>query len=130
MRHRPSLFASFSRSQLSSFAATAADFGLLFTLTEVFHVWYVIATAAGALAGAASNFFMNRYWSFSATHDVWHRQARRYSIVSGMSMLLNTGGAYAFTEWGHLHYSISVISTSILVGVLFNFPMQRQYVFR
>jgi putative flippase GtrA len=127
---RPTFIQSFSRSQVASAVATAADFGLLFSLTEFLHVWYVPATALGALAGAATNFLMNRHWSFSATHDVWHRQAVRYAIVSGGSLLLNTFGVWGVTEFFHIHYSISVIAVSLLVGFAYNYPLQRGWVFR
>jgi putative flippase GtrA len=127
---RPSFLASFSRSQVSSIAATLIDYGVLFSLTEVFHVWYVISTAAGALAGAIANFLLNRHWSFEATYDSAHQQAGRYALISGISLLLNTGGVWAMTEYFKIHYSISVVSISILVGLFFNFPLQRGYVFR
>ena len=121
---------SFSRAQLASGLATGADFGLLFLLTEFFHVWYVPATAAGAASGAIVNFMVNRHWSFSATHDIWHSQAIRYAIVSAGSLLLNTGGTYFVTEFAHVHYSVSVISVSIIIGFLFNYPLQRGWVFK
>ncbi|MFL5812636.1 MAG: GtrA family protein [Bdellovibrionia bacterium] len=127
---RRSLLGSFSRSQVASAAATLIDFVLLFFLAEVCHVWYVAATAAGALAGAVTNFVMNRQWSFLATDQHWSNQAKRYALVSGGSLLLNSGGVYLMTESLHVHYSVSVVVISFMVGWAFNFPMQRHYVFR
>lgn len=125
-----SFLGSFSRSQISSAIATGVDYALLFFLAEYFHVWYVAATAAGALAGAVTNFLMNRHWSFLAAHHHWSNQAVRYAWVSGASLLLNCIGVYAMTEALHIHYSISVVVISFLVGWAFNFPMHRHYVFR
>lgn len=127
---RRSFFASFSRSQLSAATATATDFALFFSLVEFFGVWYVAARAMGNSAGAITNFLMNRHWSFAATETAWHRQALRYAWVSVGSMLLNSGGAWFFTEVLRIHYAISVVIVSGLVGILFNFPMHRYYVFR
>jgi putative flippase GtrA len=106
------------------------DYGVLFSLTEVLHVWYVASTAAGALAGAIANFLINRHWSFEATHDAAHHQARRYALISAASLILNTGGVWATTEFFKIHYGFSVVAVSILVGLFFNFPLQRGYVFR
>jgi putative flippase GtrA len=106
------------------------DFGLLFSLTEILHVWYVVSTASGALAGAITNFLLNRNWSFEAKHDAAHHQAKRYALVSGGSLILNTAGVWAVTEYFHVHYGISVVVVSLLVGFFFNFPLQRGYVFR
>jgi putative flippase GtrA len=127
---RRSLLGSFSRSQVASAAATFVDFALLFFLAEICHVWYVAATALGALAGAITNFLMNRHWSFLATHHHWSNQAKRYVCVSGISLILNSVGVYVMTETLHVHYSVSVVVISFLVGWAFNFPMHRHYVFR
>lgn len=126
---RRAFWRSFSLSQLASVAATAADFGLLFLLTQGFHVWYVPAVAAGAAAGAITNFFMNRYWSFGVAHIALGPQAWRYAIVSLGSLGLNTGGTYLVTEYAGLHYGISVVVVSIVVGFVFNFPLQKYFVF-
>jgi putative flippase GtrA len=127
---RPTFLQSFSRSQVSSFTATLADFALLFGLVEIFHVWYVLATAIGALAGAITNFLMNRHWSFEATHGHPGHQLFRYSVVSVGSLILNTGGVYLATDYGGIHYAISVAVVSLVVGFAFNFPLHRHYVFR
>jgi putative flippase GtrA len=127
---KPSLVKSFTRAQVASVAATAVDFGLLFFLTEFLHVWYVISVAVGAAAGAVTNFLINRHWSFEATHGHWKGQAVRYAVVSAGSMLLNTGGTWAVTEWGHIPYGFSVVAVSIAVGFAYNYPLQRKFVFK
>lgn len=127
---RPSFIASFSKSQVSSAVATAADFTVLFSMTEIFHVWYVISVATGALVGAVTNFLVNRHWSFEATDGAIQQQAWKYAIVSALSLLLNTAGVWAMTEYLRIHYSISVVTVSILVGFFFNFPLHRGFVFR
>ncbi len=106
------------------------DFGLLFGLVELLHVWYVAATALGAAAGAVTNFLMNRHWSFKAADAEVSGQAFRYGLVSVGSLCLNTGLVYLCTDFGKIHYAISVVAVSLVVGFAFNFPLQRQYVFR
>lgn len=128
--HSPSFLTSFTRSQFAGILCTVLDWGLLFALVEFFHIWYVIAVAVGAIAGAISNFWLNRYWSFRAIHQKWHGQAFRYSVASGISAALNTAGVYLLTDWLKIHYSISVFLVSIAVGVLINYPLHRYFVFR
>lgn len=127
---RPHILVSFSKSQVSAAIATALDYGLLFSMTEILHVWYVFSVAVGAFVGAVSNFILNRYWSFEATEGRVEHQAFRYSLVSVGSLLLNTFGVWGMTELFKIHYSISVVTVSILVGLFFNFPLHRSYVFR
>ncbi len=124
------LLATFSRAQLAAIGATLLDYGVLFLCTEILHVWYVASTALGALLGAVANFLINRHWSFKASEGSVKRQARRYTLVSGGSLLLNTMGVWAVTEFIHIHYALSVIVISIIVAVFFNYPMQHGYVYR
>jgi len=128
--HVPSFLISFTRSQIAAVICTVFDWGVLFGLVEIFHIWYVLAVTIGAIVGAVTNFLMNRHWSFRATHRHWHGQALRYSIASGLGILLNAGGVYACTEWLKIHYSISVVLVSILVGLLVNYPLHRFFVFK
>ena len=126
----PSLFKSFTRAQIAAALSTALDYGALFVLTEVFHAWYVLAIVVGAVIGAISNFLLNRVWSFQALHQKWSKQARRYMLVSVASLILNAGGVYWLTETFHFHYALSVFAVSTLVGIGFNFPLHRHYVYR
>lgn len=125
----PGFIASFSRSQVAAFIASMIDYGLVFGLVELGHVWYVIAVATGAFAGAVSNFMLNRHWSFKAANDAWEGQAFKYALVSGGSLALNTGGVYVATDGLRLHYAASVIVVSLLVGFTYNYPLQRYFVF-
>lgn len=125
-----SIFHSFSRSQISSLAATIVDMGSLVLFVELLGVWYVAATALGAFLGAITNFLLGRYWSFGAAEHHWGPQAIRYAVVSFLSLLLNTFGVFALTEGLHLKYIVSKATVAFLIGILFNFPMHRHFVFR
>lgn len=119
----------FSKAQLASIAATCVDFGLLLVLVECGKLWYVPATALGALAGAVTNFSINRYWSFEAAASRWEGQALRYALVSGGSLLLNTAGVFAMTEGLGAPYLASKVVSALLIGWLFNYPLHRGFVF-
>jgi putative flippase GtrA len=127
---RVSFWRSFQRSQIAAFVATAVDFGGLFFFTEVLRVWYVVSTGLGAFLGAVTNFALNRYWSFEATHVSWGPQAIRYALVSAGSLGLNMLGVYAFTDGFGWKYGLSKMATAGLVGLFFNFPLHRRFVFR
>ncbi len=118
------------RSQIAAIAATILDFGTLVGLVQWFGVWYVAATAWGAFNGAVTNFWINRQWSFEAIHAHWGPQGVRYILVSVGSLGLNTLGVYAFTDGLGFHYSISKLFIAVGVGLLFNYPLHRYYVFR
>jgi putative flippase GtrA len=128
-RLQPPLIVSLRRSQIASLTATIVDFSSLIFLVEIGRVWYVAATATGALLGAIVNFILGRHWSFMAGHDAIHGQAIRYAAVAGVSLVLNSLGVYLLTDYLHIHYAISKAITAFLVGILFNFPLHRRFVF-
>ncbi len=126
---QPPLMVSLRRSQIASLTATVVDFSSLIFLVEIVRVWYVAATAIGAFLGAVVNFILGRQWSFAAEEGGIRGQAIRYAVVSAVSLALNSLGVYVLTEYLEIHYVISRVITAILVGVLFNFPLHRRFVF-
>jgi putative flippase GtrA len=128
-RRQPPLIVSLRRSQIASLTATVVDFTTLIFLVEIGHVWYVAATAIGTFLGAVVNFMLGRHWSFVAHHEAVRGQAIRYALVSAVSLVLNSLGVYLLTDHLKIHYAISKAITAFLVGVLFNFPLHRWFVF-
>ena len=124
------LLMSFLRSQLVAGLATAVDFGVLVGLVEKLHVYYLVATALGAVSGGITAFVGNRHWSFLASHGRVSRQAWRYAIVWAGSITLNCVLVWAMTDGASLQYAGSKVLTAIAVGTCFNFPLHRWYVFR
>lgn len=129
-QQRPGFFASLTRSQVAAAVASAVDFVVLLVSVEFLAIWYVAGTAIGAFVGAATNFFLGRHWSFRASSGAMRAQALRYALVSLGSLLLNTLGVFVLTDWGDFPYPVSKITVSVLVGLLFNFPLHRVFVFR
>lgn len=132
-----SIATSFTRSQISSLTATLVDFSILVFLVEICGLWYVTSTALGAFAGAVTNFLMGRHWSFRKTvnpdmtvNRELHAQIFKYALVSGASLGLNSFGVYVFTEHFGLMYAVSKMIVALLIGIFFNFPLHRSFVFR
>ena len=126
---RPPLIVSLKRSQIASLIATIVDFSCLIFLVEIGRVWYVAATATGAFSGAVVNFTLGRHWSFKADEDAVRGQAIRYTVVSVMSLILNSAGVYLLTDYLDIHYAVSRAITALLIGIAFNFPLHRRFVF-
>ena len=123
-------FVSFSRYTVSATSATATDFTTLLIGKEIFGLDPVTATFIGACLGAAVAFILGRNWTFFNKEGKVSKQGFRFLLVVGGSILLNTFGEYVFTEiWVLPHYMIARVITAISVGVMYNFPMQRYFVF-
>ena len=121
---------SFTRNSITSIFTTALDFGVLTGLVEIVHVHYVIAVFLGTVAGALSNFLINRYWSFEAADRGAHWQLVRFLPVQAGSSGLQTVGVWLVTSHWHLAYYWSKVVVSIGVYLCWNYPMNRWFVFR
>lgn len=120
---------SFSRANLTALAATSVDFGTLVALVELGGVFYVTATACGAIGGGITNFLLNKYWAFEHRHGSTAAQSVRYTLVSGASLVLNTSLVFCLTEFGGLMYLKSKVITALAVGWFWNYPLHRYFVF-
>jgi putative flippase GtrA len=124
------LLTSLKRSQIAASIASALDFAVMISFVEILRVRPVAATAVGCIVGAMTSFALGRQWSFKAGHGAIHHQALRYAITAGLSVLLNTTGMYLLNEAAGQKYLGSRIVISLVVGLFFNFPMHRHFVFR
>ena len=125
------LFTSFYRYVLSAGTATTCDFSVLFLLTEIFDVYYVVSAFFGASSGATVAFLLGRNWTFLNKEGKISHQGLKFLMVVLGSIGLNTFGVYFFTEVIMLpHYAVSKIVVAVMVGIFYNFTMQRYFVFR
>jgi putative flippase GtrA len=119
----------FIKSQVSSIVSTLVDFSITILLKEVVGIWYLFSTSTGSILGGVTNFFLGRKWVFNATGTSSKSQAVRYVIVWGGSILLNITSVFFLTSFGHLNYLLSKIITAVMVGIFFNYILQKKYVF-
>lgn len=57
------------------------------------------------------------------------RQLWKYALVWTGNLFLNTGGVYVLACQAGLHYTVSKVVTSLLVAFLYNYPLQKNFVF-
>ena len=117
-----------ARHQLVALVATVADYIVMITGVAAFGLPPSAATAVGALGGGALGFALARTWVFRATSGARHVQAAAYASVWLVSLLANAGGEAAFVRAG-LNYVAARVIVSLVVGLAWNFPMQRRFVF-
>lgn len=120
----------FIKAQLSSFGSTVVDFSTTYVLTSIAGISYVISSTTGVIFGGIVNFLLGRYWVFNADNEKKTTQIPKYILVWASSMLFNMGGIIFFTEIIGLYYLISKVITSALVGFLFNYYLQKTFVFK
>jgi putative flippase GtrA len=97
---------------------------------EAFRITPTLATAVGASIGAATNFTMGRAWIFPRGSAGASSQAVRYAVVSAASAAWNSLGEHLVHDLGHVRYVLARALVGFAVGLLWNFPLQRYFVFR
>ena len=123
----------FTKAQLSALAGGAIDYSVMIFFTEVFHVHYTISIAIGGVIGGLVNFSVNNKWTFrSKDQEYKHsffRQMFRFALVVVNSIVLKSSGTYLITHYLHIDYKISRLIVDLIVSVVFNYTLQRYWVF-
>lgn len=120
----------FLKANMSSLLATACDFGMTVLLVQWPGCNVVVAAAAGTVTGGVINFCINRHWVFGAGEERAVRQGFKYAVVWAGNLVLNTGGVYVLAVVAGWHYALAKVIVSLLVAWLYNYPMQKNFVFR
>ena len=80
--------------------ATATHFFILFTLTDVFHWWYLTSTTLGYIGGFFVSFYLQKFWTFRDRSRRWRRQMFLYFLVSLTGLGVITAMMYILVMGG------------------------------
>lgn len=119
----------FSKAQCSAWIASVADFGTTIMLVSLMHLWYGYATCTGAFVGGIVNCCINYKWVFHTTDRKKKSIATRYLFVWIMSIAFNTYGTCLLKEMTGMNYIVAKTAVAVVVAVLWNYQMQRTFVF-
>ena len=120
----------FGKAETSAIVASAVDFSLSLLLVQAVGTWYALASFFGALAGGIINCYVNYQWVFDKQEQRKPYLMLKYFVVWSISILLNTSGTWFFTELSGVNFIIIKAIVAIIVAILWNYQMQRIFVFR
>jgi putative flippase GtrA len=124
-----SSFRVFVRHQIGAIVTTAVDFSTMIGWVELMQGSPVTGTALGATAGALTSFTLGRHWIFAAHGGSVPAQMLRYALVSASSLAWNTLGQDLLIKGTGLPYPVTRAIVAVTVGVCWNYPLQRWFVF-
>jgi putative flippase GtrA len=119
----------FLKVQAASIAGSIVDYLVTIILVSGFHCWYLVASVSGNIFGAAALFILCRKWIFRPDKGSMRLQILRFTGVFVGNMILALVGIYALSHFLHIHYIISKTIVSVLMGVSYNYVMQKKFVF-
>jgi putative flippase GtrA len=117
------------RANVTAAIATALDFASYVALVTLLSVPPAAATALGCAVGGVVNFLLNRAWAFRSDGSL-ASQIPRYVAVSASSMFLNSVGVLFFVHHAGMDFRAAWWVVRGLVCFLWNYPLQRYFVFR
>jgi len=123
----------FIKAQLSALLGGVVDYLIMVLLTEIFHLHYTISIAIGGVIGAIVNFSLNKKWTFYSKDTSYRNpiseQLMKFVFVVVNSILLKSLGTYLITAFLGFDYRISRIATDLFVSIVFNYTLQKLWVF-
>jgi len=124
----------FSKAQLSAFVGGVADYCIMVFVTEVFDIHYTISIVIGGILGAVINFCFNKKWTFKSQTIPYKSSAStqllKFCLVVINSVMLKSVFTYLITTYGGFDYKISRVIVDVFVSLLFNYNLQRMWVFK
>jgi putative flippase GtrA len=120
----------FFKANIASLTASFCDYLITIIFKELFALDAVRASMLGVIFGGIINFLIGRNWVFESKNLPAYNQAKRYFITWMGNLILNTAGVYLLTGPGGIHYIIAKLITSITIAVAYNYPIQKNYVFK
>lgn len=126
----------FLKSQTSAFAASITDYAIT-ALVCLVGGSVALSAMLGAVCGGVLNCLLNYRWTFAQTTQSKRTIASRYFLVWCGSIALNTWGTVladnalqrCFAD-NVMTVMVARVSVSIAVAVLWNYMLQKYYVFK
>ncbi len=101
--------------------AFIVDFGLLWLLTELLSVHYILSATISFIVGLVTNYLLSVRWIFrKSRHSNKVTEFTIYSVIGVVGLLLNDALLYLFTDVIGVHYLVSKLIATVLV-MMWNF---------
>ena len=120
----------FIRFVIAGSFALAVNLVALYTLTDIFGVYYLISTVLAFLVALSVSFMLQKFWTFQDhSHDRLHAQIPIYAVMQTTNVTLNAALMYLFVEYLHIRYLFSQVLISLGLAAIVFF-INRTYIFK
>ena len=114
-------FGGYIKFSLVGMVGVAINFGLLYALTDLVGLWYLLSAVIAILVANSSNYLMNHFWTFAKRKEgnpSLFRGWLKYVFAVGVTEVLYLGLLYLLTSVIGLHYMLSAFLALCLTTVL------------
>ncbi len=111
------LLRKFIKFGIVGFSGVFVDFGVTGLCREVIGLNQYIANSAGFLCAVASNYTLNRLWTFRSRDPAVAAQFSKFLVASLIGLGLNNGIVYLLNERVYIPFYLSKLIATALVMV-------------
>ena len=122
------VFFKFLKFGIVGFSGLVLDFGVTFVAKEKLRWNKYVANSLGFLVASASNFYLNRIWTFNSSDPEIGWQYSKFLVVALVGLLLNNFIVYLLTDRAKLNFYLSKFCAIVLV-FFWNFALNYLYTF-
>ena len=124
------LIIQFFRYGFAGGVAFCVDFGLLYVLTDIFHIYYLISAAFSFIPGILVNYLLSVHWVFNK-RVVKNIKAEFlfFTAIGLVGLGWNELFMWLFTDVVGFYYLISKLFSTAL-GYIWNFSAKKFFLFR
>ena len=119
----------FSKYVIIGVIATSIYLGLLYILTDLAGIYYIISAILAFCVSTTVGFFGHKYFTFKSTEKKHAKQMVKFFTIAIIGLVLNTLGIYLSVEIIGLWYVLGAAITSGLIFVI-NFGLNNVITFR
>ena len=127
---RAEKYAQFVRFCIAGGFAFTVNLAVLYTLTDILHIYYLLSTVGAFLVSLAVSFTLQKFWTFrDRSREHLHIQLPLYVGMQVASVSVNAALMYVFVEYLHVWYLFSqaIISFGLAVIIFF---INKSYIFK
>ncbi|MCJ8165588.1 GtrA family protein [Pontibacter sp. E15-1] len=122
------LFLKFLKFGAVGFSGLLLDFGVTYFAKEKLRWNKYIANSIGFLLASASNYYLNRIWTFESAEPEIGWQFSKFLLVAAVGLLLNNFIIYVLTDRGRVNFYAAKFVAIVLV-FFWNFSINYLYTF-
>lgn len=107
---------------------TIITISIIFILSNIFNIYYIISNVVGYVAGLINSFIMNKFWTFQSKGN-FLKESYWFFVVFLISYILQLMVLYYFHEIVKFNENLSQILSNIFY-TLVNFTLNKLLTFR
>jgi dolichol-phosphate mannosyltransferase len=110
--------------------AATADFAILYALTDILGVWYILSASFAFAAAFGVSFCLQKFWTFRDNNKKEiKRQLGLYFFVGSVNLAFNAVGMYALVDVLGIMYMIAQLIMAIIIAIA-SFLIYRYLIFK